>query len=49
VQQRGISDERLTTFRWMIEELRISMFAQELKTSMPISVKRLEKYWQAMR
>jgi len=49
LQQRGTSDEKLTTFRWMIEELRISMFAQELKTSMPISVKRLEKYWQAMR
>ncbi len=29
--------------RWMIEELKVSIFAQELKTSMPISAKRVEK------
>jgi ATP-dependent helicase HrpA len=32
-------------FRWRIEELRVSLFAQELKTPEPISVKRLEKIW----
>lgn len=30
--------------RWMIEELRVSLFAQELKTAMPISVVRLDKF-----
>jgi len=35
----------LETYRWMLEELRISLFAQELKTSIPISVARLEKQW----
>ena len=32
-------------FRWLIEELRVSLFAQELKTPFPISIKRLEKTW----
>jgi ATP-dependent helicase HrpA len=33
----------LNKFRWMLEELRVSLFAQELKTAYPVSVKRLEK------
>jgi ATP-dependent helicase HrpA len=36
---------QLADFRWLIEELRISLFAQELKTPFPVSVKRLEKIW----
>ncbi|MGZ8261722.1 MAG: DUF3418 domain-containing protein, partial [Methylotenera sp.] len=39
----------LLDYRWLIEELRVSLFAQELKTPFPISVKRLEKTWQDMR
>jgi ATP-dependent helicase HrpA len=35
----------LADFRWQLEELRISLFAQELKTPYPVSVKRLEKLW----
>ena len=38
----------LMNFRWLIEELRVSLFAQELKTPFPISIKRLEKTWQDM-
>ncbi|MCK5662437.1 MAG: ATP-dependent RNA helicase HrpA, partial [Thiotrichaceae bacterium] len=38
----------LEEYRWLIEELRISLFAQELKTSRPVSVKRLEKKWQEL-
>ncbi|MDX8409838.1 MAG: ATP-dependent RNA helicase HrpA [Mariprofundales bacterium] len=38
----------LETFRWMIEELRVSLFAQELKASIPISIKRLEKQQQRL-
>jgi ATP-dependent helicase HrpA len=30
----------------MLEELRVSLFAQELKTSVPVSVKRLEAMWE---
>jgi ATP-dependent helicase HrpA len=35
----------LQDFRWLMEELRVSLFAQELKTPFPISIKRLEKTW----
>ena len=40
-----ISDD-LAAFKWMIEELRVSLFAQELKTPYPVSVKRLLKEWE---
>ncbi len=39
-------NEPLQTYRWMLEELRISFFAQTLKTAMPVSVKRLNKQWE---
>lgn len=35
-------------FRWQIEELRVSLFAQNLKTPQPVSAKRLDKQWQAL-
>ncbi len=39
----------LQEYRWLIEELRVSLFAQELKTPFPVSIKRLDKTWQDMR
>ena len=42
-----VSDD-LAAFRWMIEELRVSLFAQELKTPYPVSVKRLLKVWESL-
>jgi ATP-dependent helicase HrpA len=42
-------DAALADFRWLIEELRVSLFAQELKTPFPVSVKRLEKIWSEIR
>lgn len=42
-----ISDD-LAGFKWMIEELRVSLFAQELKTPYPVSVKRLLKVWEGL-
>ncbi len=41
----GRSDPKLEEFRWLIEELRISLFAQELRTPFPVSAKRLQKFW----
>jgi len=38
------TDPKMQEFRWMLEELRVSLFAQELRTPMPVSVKRLQKY-----
>ncbi|SPA50132.1 ATP-dependent RNA helicase HrpA [Cupriavidus taiwanensis] len=47
-QGRGGEDARLEEFRWMLEELRIALFAQELRTPVPMSVKRLQKVWESM-
>ena len=43
--RKGQTDARMLEFRWLLEELRVSFFAQELKTPQPVSVKRLEKAW----
>jgi ATP-dependent helicase HrpA len=42
---KGTSDARLDEYRWLLEELRVSFFAQELRTPQPVSVKRLDKAW----
>jgi ATP-dependent helicase HrpA len=39
----------LLTYRYMLEEFRVSLFAQELGTSITISPKRLEKQWETVR
>ncbi|MDR2000096.1 MAG: ATP-dependent RNA helicase HrpA [Zoogloeaceae bacterium] len=44
--QSGITDPFLEEFRWLLEELRVALFAQELKTPSPVSVKRLQKMWE---
>ncbi|MFN4351740.1 MAG: ATP-dependent RNA helicase HrpA [Hylemonella sp.] len=44
-ERKGVMDERLQEFRWLLEELRVSFFAQELRTPQPVSVKRLDKSW----
>jgi ATP-dependent helicase HrpA len=45
LRRGGEADPRLEDYRWRIEELRVSLFAQELKTPYPVSFKRLEKRW----
>ncbi|HVY06203.1 MAG TPA: ATP-dependent RNA helicase HrpA [Burkholderiales bacterium] len=42
---RGIRNPRLEEMRWMLEELRVSLWAQQLKTPYPVSFKRVEKNW----
>ncbi len=44
-ERKGAQDARMLEFRWLLEELRVSFFAQELRTPQPVSVKRLEKAW----
>ncbi|MCX7247169.1 MAG: DUF3418 domain-containing protein, partial [Burkholderiales bacterium] len=44
-ERKGVQDARLQEFRWLLEELRVSFFAQELRTPQPVSVKRLDKAW----
>jgi len=47
-ERRGAADARLDEYRWLLEELRVSFFAQELRTPQPVSVKRLDKAWQQL-
>ena len=44
-ERKGAVDDRMMEFRWLLEELRVSFFAQELRTPQPVSVKRLDKLW----
>lgn len=44
-ERKGQTDEPMLTYRWLLEELRVSLFAQELRTPQPVSVKRLDKAW----
>ena len=44
-ERKGTIDARMQEYRWLLEELRVSFFAQELRTPQPVSVKRLDKAW----
>lgn len=44
-ERKGQVDVRMQEYRWMLEELRVSFFAQELRTPYPVSAKRLDKVW----
>ena len=44
----GREDPRLDEVRWMLEELRVSLFAQSLGTAYPVSVKRVEAQWREL-
>jgi ATP-dependent helicase HrpA len=43
---RAPCDPELDEFRWQLEEFRVSLFAQMLKTPYPVSAKRLQQAWQ---
>ncbi len=47
-ERKGVTDARMQEFRWLLEELRVSFFAQELRSPQPVSVKRLDKAWQQL-
>ncbi|HEX6793903.1 MAG TPA: ATP-dependent RNA helicase HrpA [Casimicrobiaceae bacterium] len=47
-RRAGSVSAPLDAFRWLIEELRVSLFAQELRTRVPVSLKRVEKAWQSL-
>jgi ATP-dependent helicase HrpA len=48
-QAQGIFDPELLHLRWMLEEYRVSLFAQKLGTAIPVSPKRLEQQWAKVR
>ncbi|NLA50712.1 MAG: ATP-dependent RNA helicase HrpA [Alcaligenaceae bacterium] len=47
-QLKGVHDQQMDEFANLLQELRVALFAQELRTPMPVSVKRLERAWQSM-
>ncbi|HHH38071.1 MAG TPA: DUF3418 domain-containing protein, partial [Sedimenticola sp.] len=47
-RRSGREDPRIEELRWAFEELRVSIFAQEVGTAHPISLKRLEKRWREL-
>lgn len=44
-ESRGVHDAAMERYRWLMEELRVSLFAQELRTPVTVSPKRLEALW----
>lgn len=43
------SDPQIDQFRWLMEELRVGLHAQELRTPVPVSTRRLQKQWEGIR
>jgi ATP-dependent helicase HrpA len=41
----GLDPAKVAEYRWLCEEFRVSLFAQELRTAVPVSVKRLQELW----
>ena len=48
-QRSGCATPEIEQFGWLLEELRVALFAQELRTPVPVSAKRLAKLWQSIR
>ena len=47
-REAGRQDGRLDEIRWMLEELRVSLFAQQLGTAYPVTVKRIQARWREL-
>jgi ATP-dependent helicase HrpA len=48
LRARGVPPEELDAFRWTIEELRVSVFAPEVKAAVPVSSQRLAEQWKRL-
>ncbi|HMB60078.1 MAG TPA: DUF3418 domain-containing protein, partial [Xanthomonadales bacterium] len=49
LEQEGVYDHALDVYRWLVEEYRVSLFAQKLGTAEKVSPKRLAAAWQNVR
>lgn len=47
--RQGVDDPELELYRWMLEEYRVSFFAQTLGTSLSVSIPRLQRQWKRVR
>ena len=45
MDELGLDPRKVAEYRWMCEEFRVSLFAQELRTATPVSIKRLQDLW----
>jgi ATP-dependent helicase HrpA len=48
LRARGVPEADLEGFRWLLEEWRVSIFAPELRTPVPVSAQRLTEAWKAL-
>lgn len=48
LRARGVPEEDLESFRWLIEEWRVSVFAPEVRAAVPVSAQRLTEQWRSM-
>ena len=48
LRSRGVPAEDLETFRWLVEELRVSLFAPELKAAVPVSPQKVAELWKSL-
>lgn len=48
LRSRGVPDHELESFRWLLEELRVGLFAPELKTAVPVSPQRVAELWKSL-
>jgi ATP-dependent helicase HrpA len=48
LRARGVPQDDLESFRWLVEELRVSVFAPELKTAVPVSPQRVAERWKSL-
>ncbi len=44
-KELGLNPQKVEEFRWMLEELRVQLFAQDLRTAVPVSSKRMMELW----
>jgi ATP-dependent helicase HrpA len=44
-KELALNETRIVEYRWMVEEMRVSLFAQELRTAVPVSIKRIQELW----
>ena len=48
LRAKGVPEEELDSFRWLLEELRVCLFAPELKTAVPVSPQRVAEVWKTL-
>ena len=48
LRSRGVPEDELESFRWLVEELRVCLFAPELKSPLPVSPQKVAERWKSL-